>query len=528
MQTLPPRKLGAPAIVLLALTACTAAVDTPDSPTGSQNDAFTTDKFHESEPGNGTYEIRGIGDKCLDVGGAPFLAGDAVTLYGCNGSIAQQIRLVETAPLSFVYTMQAGDKCIAPLGANIRSGTTLVLAVCNGSDAQQWRTEKETMSHVSFTSNANAAMVIDVRGGQTANLTPIQLNNKQSSAPSQAWSANLLEIAGAVPRSPRVRESRATVRDHRGGVDTTTTVPTFEYEDRSTIETGYTFWMKSYGPAWTDARPWTQFGSAPSVASTGTTRLILPPVEKGRIYLVAARAVNAAGASTPGWAWINALPPEPVEHPSISDVSSTSMILHWEGQQTERVDGYRVRYGTKMIDLRAYSPHIYMKQTSIDGLTAGATYCFKIASYNDLWGESAPITQCGTTAMESPPPPPPPPPPQSIDLVATYPGTSPTEFPTVNDSLTFSWTECNAGGLDAGSHQWVMYVEPENGGSYTAGSGTVSSLRAGACINKSVDVGFLPIGRFTLQVLVDPANAIAESSESNNQTSDTLAVSAPF
>ena len=94
--------------------------------------------------------------------------------------------------------------------------------------------------------------------------------------------------------------------------------------------------------------------------------------------------------------------------------------------------------------------------------------------------------------------------------------------------MTFSWRECNAGTLDAGSYDWVMSVEPENGGSYVQGSGTTPALAAGACVFHAVDIPGLAVGRYVLQVWLDPANTINEASKSNNETSDVIDVSAPF
>ena len=391
MRTL--TRLGAPILSALALSACGSAAQS--DPTGVTDDALTSPQFNEVIPGNGTYVMKGLGLKCVD--GGSLSAGAPVVLNTCNGATSQQLTLVEAAPLSDVVTIRVGDLCLTPQGGIASAGATMVLAACNGSAAQSWTLEplRGGVTDVSwdFKSKGNGTLYLNVKGGLTTDGTPLQMLSAATTGIGNSWSLTQIEIAGSVPISPRSREGRLTVRDHRGGTTKKSYYETFQYQDQSSTETGYEVWTKSWNPQYTDPRPWTLVANRPALAGTGGIATERPTLEANRVYYVAARATNAAGGSGPATTLIKTTPANAPKTAWVTSVSTSSVSVSWQAPDVDpqRVDGYRVQNGSQTIDVSGDA-----RGTTITGLTPGS-HCFTVTSYNDIWGASMPMTACGVT-----------------------------------------------------------------------------------------------------------------------------------
>jgi hypothetical protein len=158
-------KIGLASLSLFVLASGCAIAPAEESNTASTDSAFKADTFSFDKFGSGLFEMKGLAGKCIDFGAPPQVVGGPVFLYGCNGSIAQQIRAVETSDFSNVYELRAGDKCIQPRAGVIANGTPLVLAACDGSDAQHFERDGDTRFRLSKWTN----FLIQVQGAQTAN-----------------------------------------------------------------------------------------------------------------------------------------------------------------------------------------------------------------------------------------------------------------------------------------------------------------------------------------------------------------------
>src|SRR5262245_61907551 len=84
------------------------------------------------------FFIRNYGGKCLDFGAPPQITGSPVFIFDCNGTIAQEVRIVEPDPSPFsrhTVVLYAGTKVIGVRGP-IASQIPLELQDFTGSAAQ--------------------------------------------------------------------------------------------------------------------------------------------------------------------------------------------------------------------------------------------------------------------------------------------------------------------------------------------------------------------------------------------------------
>src|SRR6185312_2258605 len=99
----------------------------------------------------GTFTIHALGKMCLDFGGQAYWApGAPVTLYWCNGSIAQEFDVQEVAGAGHDVTLHVGtgldnNYCIGARGGHPAAGAVLEMQVCNGSDAQQFALDGDSI-----------------------------------------------------------------------------------------------------------------------------------------------------------------------------------------------------------------------------------------------------------------------------------------------------------------------------------------------------------------------------------------------
>lgn len=77
-------------------------------------------------------QIKGVGDRCIDVLEARTENGTPVQLYDCNATPAQQWTISEDG------TVRVFDKCLDVAGAGMENGTPVQISDCNNSDAQKW------------------------------------------------------------------------------------------------------------------------------------------------------------------------------------------------------------------------------------------------------------------------------------------------------------------------------------------------------------------------------------------------------
>ena len=147
-----------------------------------------------------TFEVRGLAGKCLDFGAAPQVAGSPVFLYGCNGTIAQQVRIVEINARHEVKLF-AGTKVIG-VKQNILNqlGTTFATAAATTVETEiplELQSEANpalasaagqvfALDGDSIIWAANRELVVKVKNARGANRTPLVLG-KRELADNEFW-----------------------------------------------------------------------------------------------------------------------------------------------------------------------------------------------------------------------------------------------------------------------------------------------------------------------------------------------------
>jgi len=99
----------------------------------------------------GNFTVHALGKMCLDFGGQAWWApGVPVTLYWCNGTIAQQFNVQEVAGAGHDVTLHVGNGtdnnyCIGARGGQAVAGAVLEMQVCDGSGAQQFALDGDSI-----------------------------------------------------------------------------------------------------------------------------------------------------------------------------------------------------------------------------------------------------------------------------------------------------------------------------------------------------------------------------------------------
>ena len=99
---------------------------------------------------SGNFTVHALGKMCLDFGGQAFWApGTPVTLYWCNGTIAQQFNVQEVPGAGHDVTLHVGNGdnnyCIGARGGQAVAGAVLEMQTCNGSGAQQFALDGDSI-----------------------------------------------------------------------------------------------------------------------------------------------------------------------------------------------------------------------------------------------------------------------------------------------------------------------------------------------------------------------------------------------
>ena len=130
--------------------------------TGNANTATGVDALFHNATGNfnvaappppaygGNFTVHALGKMCLDFGGQAWWApGVPVTLYWCNGTIAQQFNVQEVPGAGHDVTLHVsnGDNnyCIGARGGQAVAGAVLEMQTCNGSGAQQFALDGDSI-----------------------------------------------------------------------------------------------------------------------------------------------------------------------------------------------------------------------------------------------------------------------------------------------------------------------------------------------------------------------------------------------
>jgi hypothetical protein len=124
----------------------------------------------------GAGPIDGIGGKCIDDAGANTTNGNAVQIFTCNGTNAQN------------WTWNSGDgtlrafgKCMDVSGGATANGTPIDIWDCNGTGAQEWRWRDQNRLV-----NPQSGRCLIATGGSTADGTRLEIWGCDGTV-AQAW-----------------------------------------------------------------------------------------------------------------------------------------------------------------------------------------------------------------------------------------------------------------------------------------------------------------------------------------------------
>ena len=160
------------------------------------------------------FYARNYGGKCLDFGAPPQVTGGPVFLYGCNGTIAQQIRVVEINSRHDVR-LYLGNKVLGVkqplvnntgvLAVEARAAAPLAdipLELQNEADLNTIfaRTQIFALDGDSIIWAANRDLVVKVQNARGANRTPLVLG-KRNLSDEEFWDFIATDGSNARPTS---------------------------------------------------------------------------------------------------------------------------------------------------------------------------------------------------------------------------------------------------------------------------------------------------------------------------------------
>ena len=134
------------------------------------------------------FTIRALGNRCVDVGGQQWWAAQApVFIYLCNGSIAQQIRVVEIDGSHDVSLRTANSSfCIGvktPPGSKIEVGYVLQLQTCNNTPAQRFALDGDSImvGKQDAGQRVSREFVLETLNRSTLDRTPLATGERDAS-----------------------------------------------------------------------------------------------------------------------------------------------------------------------------------------------------------------------------------------------------------------------------------------------------------------------------------------------------------
>ncbi len=161
------------------------------------------------------FYARNYSGKCLDFGAPPQVSGGPVFLYGCNSTIAQQLRVVEINDRHEVR-LYAGNKVVGVKETSVnrddrsavigKAGKELALELQNEADLNTIfsRTQIFALDGDSIIWAANRDLVVKVQNGRGANRTPLVLG-KRNLSDEEFWDFVATDGSNARPTTGFVR-----------------------------------------------------------------------------------------------------------------------------------------------------------------------------------------------------------------------------------------------------------------------------------------------------------------------------------
>jgi FG-GAP-like repeat len=135
-------------------------------------------------PGDRAFYVKSLGNRCLDFGGEAFWAvGAPVFIYGCNRSVAQQVRIKEIDAASHDVELRVKDRfCLGVRGAQVIPGQPLELQQCSGAPAQRFATDGDAiLMGTQSAGRVTREYVAEPEEGRTPDRTPLVVGTRDVS-----------------------------------------------------------------------------------------------------------------------------------------------------------------------------------------------------------------------------------------------------------------------------------------------------------------------------------------------------------
>jgi hypothetical protein len=157
------------------------------------------------------FYVHGLGARCLDVGGKQWWAEhQSVIIYGCNGTLAQQIRVRELDAVTHDISLQLPGSpfCIGvaiPAGRQVTAGQPLELQTCNGTARQRFAFDGDALLiGTQATGRVTREFVIEPDENSTNAHTRLVVGTRDVSDP-EYFRMRAVDGSDAVPTSGFVR-----------------------------------------------------------------------------------------------------------------------------------------------------------------------------------------------------------------------------------------------------------------------------------------------------------------------------------
>lgn len=187
--------------VVSAALGCTSGVEPEGSDATGESE--TTGQA-ASALVNANFTVTGLAQKCVDVGGDAYQAvGAPVFMYGCNGTTAQKLRVVEADDGSHDVSLRSSmGFCIGVRGGSVVTGATLELQTCVAeSPAQRFALDGDTIFvGTQARGRVTRDLVVEVDRGRGANRTPLVVGTRELD-PAEDFRFGATSFAALLPTS---------------------------------------------------------------------------------------------------------------------------------------------------------------------------------------------------------------------------------------------------------------------------------------------------------------------------------------
>jgi hypothetical protein len=333
----------------------------------------------------GSYEFKGFGAKCIDIGGEPHPEDSPIFLYDCNGTIAQafSIQLVDEHLGS--YNITGFGKCFDLAGGVAQLGVALELNTCSGSKSQLFSFDNYDRQYIYPAGFPELAF--GVRGPVTDNHTPIELQWR-TPADYQNWQPITTDQSVVGPKAPAIYLSKQPRSNPQNGDPYD---PAIAVRLDSSLSAGYAVYWKRLE----DSGGYVGKMIATNRVGDGQNTLVaMPELPSGGMLLAKVRATIAGNPFSESPTIL--IDARQLEQPliTIDEVQSNQVTLSWKSAGAPQANGFKVDFyapnaNTPIEKQVAVQPGTGLSNvtytTTVTGLQPNIQYAVYVNVTRDLW-----------------------------------------------------------------------------------------------------------------------------------------------